>query len=184
MKVLKVTNSAIKGYHIFKIKPHESIKMLVIPELNNSYDANAMLIQMPAIQDIDENLHEENTGKDDTKVTDIAGKKVGRVPANLAVIFRKLLTSGKIKSISCVSEGRPRHSLNPHFKQFFYKNARSGRDRRGGGAIIPCTFEINCYETHFEATKKFLQKSIKDLSEKATEQLVDENCSMSSNCLF
>ena len=126
MKLLQVTNSSIKGYHVFKIKPHWAIKMLVVPENDNKYDGNAMIIKMPMLNDIDEGFRDEITGNGEgQRVSDIAGKIVGRVPANLSYMFRKLLKDFKVKNIECVCEGNPKHSCTPNFKQSFLKGKKT-----------------------------------------------------------
>ena len=38
MKVIHLTDSTIKGYHIFKLTPFPTIQMLVEKEEGNSYD--------------------------------------------------------------------------------------------------------------------------------------------------
>lgn len=93
--MIKITNSNIKGYHIFKVRPHSDIKMLVKHEDDNKMDENAMKIVMPVIEEIAHNLREAVTRKADKKrpeqkVCDIAGKMVGRVPANLGKVIREV----------------------------------------------------------------------------------------------
>ena len=117
MKQFTVINSAIKGYHVFRVKPHNLVNMDVIPEMDNKYDSNAMIIKMPPLHNISDLLLNEKT--DDGKfVKEIAGKIVGRVPANISKVFNELLKSGMVNSnsILCISEGAPQHSLTPHFK--------------------------------------------------------------------
>ena len=38
---------SIKGYHIFKVRPHQRIPLLVLPETGNQYDKDAMKVVMP-----------------------------------------------------------------------------------------------------------------------------------------
>jgi len=38
---------AIKGYRVYKIKPHENIPMTVEHEPDNSHEPNAMVVKMP-----------------------------------------------------------------------------------------------------------------------------------------
>ena len=92
--MLKITNSNVKGYHNFKIRPHPDIKMYVQRDDDNTYDKNAMKIVMPELMDIPSELHEAVTRPADKKrapqkVCDIAGMTVGRVPANLGKVFRE-----------------------------------------------------------------------------------------------
>ena len=88
MKHITIINSNIKGYHIFKVKPHLKIEMLVERELDNKYDSQATIVKIPELNKINAGLHGEVTkeakGKQpQQKVKDIAGKTVGRVPANV-----------------------------------------------------------------------------------------------------
>ena len=50
--MIVLRNSCIKGYHIFRIKPHPEIKMLVQNEDGNKYNPFAMLIRMPELINI------------------------------------------------------------------------------------------------------------------------------------
>ena len=100
MTVLR--NSCIKGYHIFRIKPHLEIKMLVQNEDCNKYDPFAMLIRMPELVNIPIKLHNDITrdvksGKIAQTVKSIANKVVRRVPANLGKLFRDLKNQWCIK---------------------------------------------------------------------------------------
>ena len=49
MKTFAITNSNIKGYHNFKIRPSNDIEMSVEKELDNLRDPKAMVIRMPKI---------------------------------------------------------------------------------------------------------------------------------------
>ena len=49
MKLLRVTNSNIKGYHHFKICPTKEIEMVVEKELQNCHDPYAVVIKMPLL---------------------------------------------------------------------------------------------------------------------------------------
>ena len=101
-KMIVLRNSCIKGYHIFQIKPHREIKMLVQNEDGNKYDPFAMLIRMPELINIPIKLHnnitrEAKSGKIVQTVKSIANKVVGRVPANLGKLFRDLQNQCHIK---------------------------------------------------------------------------------------
>ena len=61
-----VSDSCIKGYHIYKIKPELNVQLSVVKEEGNKFDENAMIV----------------CNTDD--------KIVGRVPANLCKLFRQL----------------------------------------------------------------------------------------------
>ena len=94
MKLI-IKNSHIKGYHKYRIRPHEDILMLVKKEELNAYDPNAMVVIMPRLDEIPVALHntmtKEAKGKQEAQyVRTIAGKTVGRLPANLGEVLRKL----------------------------------------------------------------------------------------------
>ena len=52
MKLLRLTNFYIKGYHHFKIRPTKEIEMVVEKELKNCHDPYAMVIKMPLLSNI------------------------------------------------------------------------------------------------------------------------------------
>ena len=107
MKIVKIENSHIKGYHIFRVRPHPEIIMLVTPEANNPKDETAMQITMPKLDEIPTAFHDVVTRprprkkerETDQHVRDIAGRMVGRVPANLCRIFRGFLRNGFVEKI-------------------------------------------------------------------------------------
>ena len=41
---------SVKGYHVFHLRPHEDVPMLVEVEENNPYDPNAMKVIVPALE--------------------------------------------------------------------------------------------------------------------------------------
>ena len=57
VEVISIKNSAIKGYHYFKITLHERIPMYIKKEANNPKDESAMLIYMPEVDKIPKELH-------------------------------------------------------------------------------------------------------------------------------
>ena len=103
--VVIIENSNVKGYHSFKIKPHPLINMLVVNEIKNPKDENAMLVKMPHLDDIPYRLHQDITRKKkhthekDQKVAEIADEIVGRVPANLCRVFRELIKQREVEKI-------------------------------------------------------------------------------------
>lgn len=108
MKFVYVTKSNIKGYHIYRVRPHPEIEMIVQKDILNSYDPHAMFVTMPQLEDIDSQLHnsitEPSKGKEKEQIVEeIAGKHVGRVPANVCEFFNKLLIDGDVKEITCKS---------------------------------------------------------------------------------
>ena len=46
MKV-NIIDSAIKGYHVYKIRPHLEIPMIVKPDVTNDVDEYALGVWMP-----------------------------------------------------------------------------------------------------------------------------------------
>ena len=108
MKEISVIDSNVKGYHNFRIRPHTDIGMVVEREVENTYDPYAMLVKMPELTKIPAELHNNVTrpakGKDiEQVVKHIAGKTVGRVPANVCRLFYELLRDGDVKEIACWS---------------------------------------------------------------------------------
>ena len=89
MRVIAI-ESTIKGYHVFRIRPHTDITIKLEEEPNNPYDRNAFKVMMSRLTDIHpifHNLVTENGQRIETN----AGKQVGRVPANLCRVFRRLV---------------------------------------------------------------------------------------------
>ena len=147
MKILHIENTAIRGHHFFKRRPHTATEMLLEKEEDNSYDVNAMVIKMPDLIQIDKQYLDITVrpckGKEpEQKVKDNAGKVIGRVPANICKIFKELITSNQVKKITCMSTDNPNISKVPPSQQSFRKN-QHGFDRRGGGGIIPCRYIIH-----------------------------------------
>ena len=153
---------SIKGYHFFKIRPHESISMLVLPEEGNARDPSAMKVMMP--EDVPAELLDKNTREGDSKrppqkVRDIVGKQVGRVPANLCRVFRRLVEKEMlVDGITCNYGGTVHRTIDPVFYQRFERaRTRFGRDRPGGGAEIKCNYMMRIKEQHFEEAKKLFE---------------------------
>ena len=40
---------SIKGYHVFNIRPHPDIELIIEPEPNNPYDPYAMKVMLPSL---------------------------------------------------------------------------------------------------------------------------------------
>ena len=124
MKDLMVSKTFIKGYHIYKVKPSFGTRMSVEREPDNKYDPCALVIK----------LRNE--------------KMVGRVPANLCKIFSSFMQERKVLKISCVAVGAPTLSKHVEPQQSYRKQRqRSGRDREGGGAVIPCKYVLQCFDS-------------------------------------
>ena len=165
MKVITIENSSIKGYHVFKIRPHNDIEMIVTEDNENSYDPYAMVVQMPEEGSIPKELLEDVTreakeGMATQTVKSIASKTVGRVPANLGKIFRNLISARDVSKITCVSQNKPTLSRIPPARQS-YKRYVERKDRRGGGAIIPCKYMLRCPDAIYIRVKEFLIAALK-----------------------
>ena len=174
MKVIRVTDSTVKGYHVFKVTPHPAIPMFVKKDEGNSYDPNAMVVKVPDLKEIPAELHDvvtkEAKGKKEKQtVRDTAGMIVGRVPANLCGLFRKLLQDGDIREVTCVSVDKPMQSKIPSSHQSFKRNT-NGHDRCGGGALIPCTYRLKCFDESSQRVVQFMTEKI--LSFKGSEKVV------------
>ena len=92
---VKIINSTIKEYHVYHIGPTKSIKMQVEKEQDNEFYQYAMVVKMPEANQMSNDILQEisRPAKKNTLnnvlVKDIAGKLVGRVPANLGkAIYR------------------------------------------------------------------------------------------------
>ena len=175
VKILHIENSSIRGYCFFKRSPHTAIEMLLDKEEDKSYDVNAIVIKMPDLIQIDTQYPDITVrpckGKEpEQKVKDNAGKVIGRVPANISMIFKELITSNQVKKITCMSTDNPNISKVPPSRQYFRKN-QDGFDRRGGGGIIPCQYIIYCYDSTFEKVRNILHESLKELRFQGIETL-------------
>ena len=91
MKLI-LKNSAIKWYHIFKITQLIEMTMIVEREEENEFDPYAMVIMTPEIDHIPLEDRNKITREKEPqqRLKDIAGKVVGRVPANLGKLFSRM----------------------------------------------------------------------------------------------
>ena len=89
---LNLKNSAVKGYHISKITSLIEMTMIVEREEENEFDLYAMVVKIPEIDHIP--LEDQNKitreKEPQQRIKDIAGKVVGRVPANLGKLFSRM----------------------------------------------------------------------------------------------
>ncbi|CAH1778670.1 unnamed protein product, partial [Owenia fusiformis] len=116
------------------------IKMKVIPEPTNRFDKHACIVAMPPLEEIPGNLHAKITRpKTNQLVRDIAGKTVGRVPANLCRLFAEILDIGMTESITCTYETEIQVNGNTSFSR---GAAAGGRDIEGGGPELKCSYEF------------------------------------------
>ena len=163
MKEIKISNSSIKGYHVFKTRPHAEIPMFVERDFHNKYDPFALIVKMPVMENIPTRLHKvilrPAKGREKCqKVKDNAEKIVGRVPANVCKILTKLLQERKIEEIQCSAVGTPTLSKNTDPQISFKRYPKSNKDRKGGGAVIPCEYKLSCYEFSFDTVLECLNE--------------------------
>ena len=67
----------IKGYHVFRIKPHTDLELQVSHDVNNRYDEHAMKVCCPSVQEIPSHLLRASAFRQRHNaclVKDIAGK--------------------------------------------------------------------------------------------------------------
>ena len=159
---------SIKGYHIFKVRPHQHIPLLVLPDTGNQYDKDAMKVVMP--DHVPKDMLELMTREGDKncspqKVKHILGKQVGRVPANLCRVFWGLLEKDAVldSRIMCHYGGSAGHSVNPHVHKAFKKaRTRWGRDIAGGGAELTCSYLILIKEDSYEDAVKLFKERLSE----------------------
>ena len=102
--------SAIAGIHRTKVGSHPRIELMV--EADNSVgeiDPNCMLVRLPPLEQLSPELHRlvtypksrnpKDPRRTDQLALEVAGKKVGNVPANLCGLFRKLKANGHVRKI-------------------------------------------------------------------------------------
>ena len=99
MKLI-LKNSAIKWYHIFKITQLIEMTMIVEREEENEFDPYAMVIKTPEIDHIPLEDRNKITREKEPqqRLKDIAGKVVGRVPANIGQLFSLMDLSAAVIS--------------------------------------------------------------------------------------
>ena len=92
------------------------MKLVVQDDVNaQDIDENCMMVKVPPIEDIPVELHNavsypksrnpKDPRKTDQLVYEVAGKKVGNVPANLCDLFRSLIKSRKVKKMISSNNG-------------------------------------------------------------------------------
>jgi len=155
---------AIKGYRVYKIKPHENIPMTVEHEPDDSHEPNAMVVKMPDATTIDSkylnDITRESSDGNQT-VAEIAGKIVGHVPANLCRAFKKCIDLGLTKCIKCCYNGRVYRRVNVPYNQSFQRRS-PGKDRQGGGVEIGCNYVITVKQEVFNQVLRILCTCLKE----------------------
>ena len=175
MRMITVKDSSIKGYHQIRRRPYASIEMLVTPEKENEFHPKAMVVKMPTLENILLKYHKELTreemkGLPGQKVKDIAGELIGRVPANFCKRFRRLLLEKDVISTTCQSTENPTISKKYDSRQSFKRNPGK-KDRRGGGAIIPCSYYLKCNDENYNRIYLIVEGTLRDLEFKGTEKI-------------
>ena len=92
--------------------------------------------------------------------------QVGRAPANLSSALAELTERGLVEGdIWAVCTGPPAQSTDPRVHASYQRRA-GGPDRAGGGAVIPCDFELNV--KNLRQTMSIFEKNIprNDLNER------------------
>ena len=150
MPEIVIRNSTISGLHITKNSSHPDVTLLVFPDTTWK-DENAMQVAVPSQENLaPETLRLVTWPRNpvsrryvDQLVQDVAGKKVGNVPANLCKLFKDLLKEGIVTQISARSTAqKPRRSVSPPTTQSFQKRA-FGLDRPGGGVVLDCLYTLH-----------------------------------------
>ncbi|XP_061170668.1 uncharacterized protein LOC133180108 [Saccostrea echinata] len=152
---------SIKGYHAFRIRPHPEIYLNVELE-DNPYDPNAMKVCFPTLQHIPQHLQNAVTQDNHLqRVRHIAGKQIGRCPANLCRAFRLMLEREYATSIVCKCSGEVIQSTRPHLHQQYRRRRGNERhDLPGGGAELKCFYVIYIKRQHFEAAMHILEECL------------------------
>ena len=101
-------------------------------------------------------------------------------PANVCALFHKLLQDGDVREITCVSVDKPMQSKTPFFCQSFKRNTK-GYDRCGGGAVIPYTYYLTCFDESAQRVLKFILENISSFKGSEKVVMLDEK---SFSCLF
>ena len=99
----------------------------------------------------------------DQVVQDVAGKKVGNVPAILCAVFKDLVREVVATQITARSTAqKPRASSRPPTQQSFQKRVY-GLDRRGGGVVLDCLYTINVTSSGRSAAVRRLEDMIEKI---------------------
>lgn len=118
----------IKGYHHFRTRPLKGIGMLMrcVREPENIYDRYAVKVVIPTIDDLPNHILNVETRALPRRQTvrDIAGKTVGRLPADIAQVVSEGIRTEKIKRANAIYTGVMEH----------------GGPVPGGGVMLKCAY--------------------------------------------
>ena len=150
MPEIIIHHSTISGLHATKRSCHPAVTLNVMSDTTGK-DPSAMKVVVPTVENLPPECMDMITWpKNPTRkrlvdqlVRDVAGMKVGNVPANLCGVFKDLLRDGFAVGITArATAEKPRASTRPPTKQSFQKRS-VGLDRRGGGVVLDCLYSIN-----------------------------------------
>ncbi|VDI56325.1 Hypothetical predicted protein [Mytilus galloprovincialis] len=157
--LVKISRS-IKGYHAFHIRPPINIDLNIEIENNNRYDENAVLVKIPDLVDLPEHVLDQlPEGSNQRPLRQLAGRPVGRVPANVCKAFKQLLQTQMAKKVICRYTGMAAPSRNPPSHQRFHRTNRIF-DIPGGGAELSCDYFILINKSHFREAMRVLENCI------------------------
>lgn len=152
---------AIKGYSYFRVEPSIFMPMDLIPEEDNSYDPNAVKVQMPSLEQMPQTCFDQMTKDEEQRVKSLARNVVGRVPANLCGAFRKIMEKDLLlEDIRCEYNGIMSDSVNPPKYQKFKRNLFGGLDTPGGGVDLKCTYVLIVKKDHLPACISILERGL------------------------
>ena len=136
--------------------------MHVIKEETNKYDPWAMTVVMPRLEKIDRLLHDKITRPGDSKrseqtVADIAGRVIGRVPANFCRALCQLKDANIIVGdILCHYEGEARVSKHVPVQQTFQRKRRPAFDTQG----LKCTYVFEIPSNEYYRVRDIFDSNI------------------------
>ena len=168
--IIVIHNSTISGLHATKTSSHPEVTLLIGPDVTDK-DPNAMEVVVPMLQNLPLELldmvtwpkNPERKRFVDQVVRDVAGKKVGNIPANLCAIFKDLLREGIATGITArCTTNRPRASIRPPTKESFEKRP-NGLDRRGGGVVLDCQYTISLSSSCRHSAVRRLEDALKEI---------------------
>ncbi|VDI07438.1 Hypothetical predicted protein [Mytilus galloprovincialis] len=159
---------SIKGYPQFKVKLHTEIPLNVDYKEGSRFDPFAMRVMMPVLDNIPHHLHDAVTKESSVRhsrrqtVREIAGRQVGRVPANLCRAFRILNDRNLVTDIACCYHGTCGPTTNPFSGQRYRHNFSYNRQRdiEGGGAELSYTFTLKTCNAKFEDAMHVLEEHV------------------------
>ena len=170
MSEIIIRNSTISGLHATKTSSHPDVVLSVLPDTTWK-DPNALQVKVPSLENLPPQSLElvtwpKNLARKrytDQVVRDVAGKKVGNVPANLCGVLKELLRDGIATQITARSIAeKPRASANPPTRQSFEKRV-GGLDRRGGGVVLDCYYTVRVTSVGRSVAVRRLEDVIADI---------------------